>query len=432
MNLTKKYLITLHTFCLTYHRQICLLLLFAIFIFLRFYELPTRAFLGWDQADSAWAAKSILLDSPLRLEGVPIKGNASMFMGPLYYYLITPFYFFTNLDMIAAPIFAGAVSVVSFCIFYYISKKLFHANVALVAAFFYTFSIGVISADRVQAAYILIPILSYVIFYFLYKCITRGKKYFLYLAGAVGFGFHVHFTTVFYLPIILLTLPFFPKTKKTFLYGLFAILICLFFVFPMLYSVFFTKHAATNGIVGYLNASNHGLHLQRVLQLAHDAFISFQTILQFNIVRPLVFFVVPLFAITFYITKPKSEQKQALILSYLIVLWIFIPWFLLATYTGELTDYYFSLPRDLGIAIMAFLVVYLYEKKALLLKLFFIVLLALYAGHNVYGFFTAFPGNYLGVKATVASAIGKNKPIEFVDHDPISYMYYVYTKHKKN
>lgn len=411
--------------------KIFFLLLLGAFIFLRFYQLSERISLGWDQADSAWAAKSILVDNPVRLEGVPIKGNAGMFMGPLYYYLITPFYFFTGLDMIAAPIFAGVVSVVSFLIFYYISAKLFTTKVALIASVLYTFSAAVISADRVQAAFVLIPIVSYAVFYFLYKVVTGNEKYILYLAAAVGFGFHIHFTTAFYIPIILLTLPFFPRTKKTLLSLLLALPIFLLFISPMLYPMFFTKQSGSSSIVSYLNTSYHGLHLRRVLQLSHDGFISFQTILQLPILRPLVFFVLPLFAIVFYRTKPNKERKEALLLSYLMALWIVIPWILLATYTGELTDYYFSLPRNLGIVMLAFLAVYMYEWKSVLPKLLVISLLTAFIGYNLFLFTRMSLGNYLVIKTSVENAVRNNTPIKFTDRDPLSYMYYVYTEYRK-
>lgn len=406
-------------------------LLLIAFIFLRFYELSERAFVGWDQADSAWAAKNIIYDNHFRLEGVPIKGNASMFMGSLYYYLITPFYFFSNLDMIASPIFASVVSIISFLIFYQITKKIFDTKVALVASFFYAFSIGIIGADRVQAAFVLIPIFSYAVFYFLYKFITGNEKHVLYLAAVIGFGFHIHFTTILYIPIVLLTLPFFPRTKKALLFGFLSLLIFLLFVSPMLYTVFFARHSGSNSIITYLHASYHGLHLKRVLQLSHDAFISFETVLPSKVLRPLVFLVLPIFAYIFYTTQSKKRKKEALLITYLISLWILIPWLILATYNGELTDYYFSLPRNLAITMAAFIIVYLLRIKFLPLKVLIIFLLTFYAGHNLYLFINVPPGNYLQIKQSAEYSIRMNEKMRFKDRDPLFYTYYIYSRYKK-
>jgi 4-amino-4-deoxy-L-arabinose transferase-like glycosyltransferase len=398
---------------------------------LRFYQLPERAYVGWDQADSAWAAKGILLDNPVRLEGVPIKGNAAMFMGPLYYYLIAPFYFFTNFDMIASPIFAGVVSVISFLVFYVVTKKLFSTPIALVAFFLYTFSMSVIGADKAQAAYTLIPIISYAVFYFLYAFLQGNEKHILPLAAVIGFGFHIHFTTVFYLLILLLTLPFVPRTKKALFSCLLAIPLFLLFLSPMLYSAVFAKQHGANGILPYLNASYHGFHLTRVWQLAADAFISFQAIVQFPLIRPLIFFVFPLFAATLYATTAKSKRKAALLMLYLIALWIVVPWLVLATYTGELTDYYFSLPRNLGIAMLAFLIVAGFTRTAIAGKALIIGLLLLFAGYNISLFNNVFPGNYLAIKQEAENAIRMKKKMPFKDRDPLYYMYYVSAMYPK-
>jgi 4-amino-4-deoxy-L-arabinose transferase-like glycosyltransferase len=415
-----------------YKAQIPFLLLLVTFIFLRFYQLPERAMLGWDQADSAWAANSILHENPIRLEGVPIKGNASMFMGPLYYYLITPFYFFTKLDMIASPIFAGAVSVVNFGIFYYATKKLFDTKIALVASFLYSFSMSVLLTDKVQAAYVLIPILSYVIFYFLYKIVTGYEENIVYLVAAIGLGFHFHFTTIFYLPIILLTLPFFPRTRKTLLHILFSIPVFFVLTFPIIYSAISKQQSGANSLAYYLSSSYHGLHLRRVFQLSHDGFISFEAILQTNLLRPFVFCILPLFAVVFYKMKPKKDRRKALLFSYLVSLWILIPWISFSMYNGELTDYYFSLPRNLGIAMIAFLLVSLYQRKTLLSKLAVVFLLVFFATYNLLLFTKIEPGNYLGIKQSAQDAIKMNKKIKFKDRDPLYYIYYVETKYGKN
>lgn len=417
-------------FYLNHKTQVFFCLLFVIFISLRFYELFERANVGWDQADSAWAARSILLENPIRLEGVPIKGNAGMFMGPLYYYLITPFYFFTNLDMIASPIFASVVSVFSFLAFYNITKKLFDANVALLASFIFTFSVFLISYDRLQAAFVLIPIISYVVFYFLYKIITGNEKYILFLAAIIGFGFHVHFTSVFYLIIVLLTIPFFPRNKKSLIYGSFALLIFLIFLSPMLYSVFFAKSSGSNGIVAYLNSSYHGLHLRRFLQLTYDGFISFELIMQFHILRILSPFILPLFIVIYFFTGSKKMRKKRLFLSYLMILFVLVPWLVFSTYTGELTDYYFSHSRYIAIVTIAYLLMQLYKSKVLLVKFLVISLLVFFAGDNVYKFSYA-RGNYPGIKQAVKTAIESKQKIKFVDRDPFFYTYHVYTVDRK-
>jgi 4-amino-4-deoxy-L-arabinose transferase-like glycosyltransferase len=412
-------------FCLTHRVTIICVIFTVAFVFLRFYELPERAHLGWDQADSAWAAKSILEDNPLRLEGVPIKGNASIYLGPLYYYLITPFYYFTNLDMIASPIFAGVVSLMSFGIFYLITKRLFDTPTTLLALCIYTFSTAVINSDWMQAAYTLIPIISYAVFYFLYKILTGQEKHILSLATVLGFGFHIHMTTVFYHIIILLSLPFFPRTRKTLYYLLLAIPVFVLFLAPMLYALFFAKQATSGNFTNYGNIYYHGFHLRRILQIAQDTFISFQVILQLSVLRPLVFLIPPVFFYVYYI---KHRNRNRLLFSYLLLLWIIVPWVLLATYSGELTDYYFFLPRNMAIAVIAFLLVYLYTRRSLLLKGAVILLTVSYAVYNLFVFLQAGDSNFYAVKHSVAEIIRNKQKLPFKDRDPVYYIYEMSTR----
>lgn len=415
-------------FCKKNRALLSFFLLLAIFIFFRFYKIVEFSNIGWDQTDSAWAARSILEVNPFRAEGVPIKGNTSMFMGPLYYYLITPVYFFTNLDMIASPIFAGIIAVINFLIFTVITKKLFGTLTAGIAAIIYTFSYPLILHDRTQAAFILIPILSYIIFFFTYKIIKGNEKYILFFAAAVGFGFHVHFTTVMYPFIFLLTVPFYPKTKKTLLYILLAIPVFLLFVSPIIYTTFFAKRSSAGSFTSYFNTFYHGFHLRRMMQINRDAFIGFQKVLQFPILQPLVYLIIPLFTVVYYRFGPK---KNKFLLPYLMAIWIVVPWVLLSAYSGELTDYYFSAPIYVGVAAVSYMLAVLFSQKTILAKLAVSTLLICFVIYSIHLFLLIQPGNYLYVKTTVDKAISLRQKMPFKDRDPYYYRYYILTRTSK-
>lgn len=410
-------------FFLKHKIQIFFILLLSSYILLRFYKLEQLLSLGWDQVDSASAAKDIILYHPFRLEGVPVKANTGLFMGPLYYYLITPFYFFTNLDPIASAIFQAFVDIASALILFYVTKKLFNANVALVALFINTFSFAIMLFDRTQNAISLIVPVSYLIFYFLYKVITGKPKYLLPLSITLGFSFHVDFTSVFYPLIILFALPFFPKTKKTLYYLGIAFPIFLLFIAPLFLNKLQTHNDTPGNFAKLFNTSFHGFHLTRVLQLTHDAFIQFMKIFEYKLLDYFDFLIPPFFAFIFYRNASKEEKKKTLLFSYLLLLWIVIPWFVLATYSGELTDSYFSLPRDIFIAIVAYFTVLLYSRKILAIKVLLVALWGIYAVTNTYKFLGIPDGNYLDTKREVQNAINHNQYIKYEEHDPTTYMF---------
>src|SRR5579872_774224 len=116
-----------------YRFHILFALLLILHIFLRSYQLFERANIGWDQIDSARAAKHIIADHRILLNGPVAKGNSGIYMGPLYYYAIAIFYFFTNLDPIASPLFQLTISVINLLVLFFVTKKIFGLRVAFMA-----------------------------------------------------------------------------------------------------------------------------------------------------------------------------------------------------------------------------------------------------------------------------------------------------------
>ncbi|MCL4386320.1 MAG: glycosyltransferase family 39 protein [Cyanobacteria bacterium] len=156
---------------------------------MRFYQIDTRNGFGWDQVDNAWAAKKIIVDHNFPLLGMVARGNSGIYIGPAYYYLISIFYWFTNLDPIASGIFAGLTSIFTFFTIFFVIKKLFSFNMALIAVFINTISFFAIMFDRTQWPDYLIPAVSLIIFYCLYQILLCKPRYLIFLAIALGFSF---------------------------------------------------------------------------------------------------------------------------------------------------------------------------------------------------------------------------------------------------
>src|SRR3989338_9037397 len=87
------------------------LMIFILELFLRFYQIDQRSPFGYDQVDNAWAAKNIIIDHSFPLVGFVAKGNSGIYIGPLYYYLISIVYFIFDLNPISSCVFAGITSI---------------------------------------------------------------------------------------------------------------------------------------------------------------------------------------------------------------------------------------------------------------------------------------------------------------------------------
>lgn len=284
-------------------------LIFFFFVFLRFYDIESKSIFLYDQLDSAWAAKNIIIDHNYPLIGPANKLGSGLFVGPLYYYLIAVFYYFTNLDPIAAGLFAGITSIIGFFVLFYITKKLFSFNVALIAVFINTISYSGIQFDRVQWEINFIPIVSLAAFYFLYKILNGNEKSIVWLSIVVSLSFHVHLTVAVFIPIIiLLSLPFFPRNKKTLKYILIAMPILIMGMSPAIVADLKSNNFHVKNAISYISETFHGLYLTRMLQLKDGAFFQLESFLTLQILRFLRLVLLPIFIII-YLYNNMSKKR---------------------------------------------------------------------------------------------------------------------------
>lgn len=413
---------------------IILALIFGLHIFFSFYNLERWASFDWDQIDNAWAALRILVAHKYPLIGMVAKANSGMYIGPLYYYLVALFYSLTRLNPIASPLLAGCTSIFSFFVLYYVSKQLFNEKTSLIACCIYTFSEFIIRSERSQWPVNFVAPLSLLTLYFLYKVVRGDPSKILPLAFVIGLSFQTHFTAIFYPLIILFSLPLFPKIKSTWKYiGLGLVIFLLFFAPQIMYY----SQSKNTGSVGnyskYFQTYYHGFHARRVLQLAHDAFIEFESVLNtpYRMLRNAVFFYIPIF-IALYLITDKNKDKWKL--PYLLCLWIIIPWFVFATYAGELTDYYFLMQLYIAVVVFAYITNWILDRKNILMTLLTCFFWIYFAYANVSLFFQTKDGDLKKNVPIVLQAVHGGRYIHFADGDPQSYFYYylMYTqKHIK-
>lgn len=195
---------------------------------------------------------------------------------------------------------------------------------------------------------------------------------------------------------------------------------------PIIFN-FVTKESSSGSAFIYFGNYYHGLHLARVFQLFSDAFLSFQKVVYFPILKYFVFLIIPIFFFIYYRLNPN---KKSLILFYIVLLWIVVPWIIMATYKGELTDSYFDFPRFIAIAIFAYLVVFVYQQKNIIFKIIPVLVLSFYSIYTIQQFIKPQYGNLLSQEYDVKVAIKEGKVIKFIDHYGPSYIYYVYKRDK--
>lgn len=410
-----------------YKKLIALLLVFIAHIFFRFYLLEERLHFNWDQVDNAWVAKSIIIDHNYPLQGMVAKLNSGFHIGPLYYYLIAFFYWIFNLNPIASAFFAGATSILTFFILFYIVKKLFSYNVALIAVIIHTVSYFIISSDRSQWPVNFIVPVSLVIFYSLYNVLIGKFKYLVLLGIGLGLSFHVHFTSIYYLLIILLTLPLFPRKKEMLKYGFFAVTSFILLISPIIISELTSGNKGTNNLSQYLQTYYHGFHLTRVMQLTHDAFIEFELILK-GWLKDLNYILLFVFGFIYFLLKPTRKK---FIMCYLIGLWFIVPWFIIATYKGEISNYYFFINRPIVLMVLAYISYFLLSQKQIFLKLLVIGFWIYFGYINTSDFLKEGKSDYEENRKKALERVADGNIVKPYQNIQESYLYYYFSKEKK-
>lgn len=407
-------------------RWLLFILLFGFHLFFRFYQLEERMLFNWDQTDNAWTAKDLIIDHKIPLLGMVAKLNSGFNIGPLYYYYASFFYWIFDLNPIASPVIAGVTSLIGFFILFYVTKKVFNFNIALIALFINTFSYFIISSERDQWPVGFIVPVSLLIFYCIYNIIVKKKsKFILLLAIFLGLSLHIHFTSVFYIPIVLLTLPFFPRSFQTIRYILFSIPLFILFLIPNLIIEFTEENKKATNMITYLNTYFHGLHLRRVIQLSHDALIEFDLIFRIKQISFLQYVFFPLFLIVYYLREKVSEKYLVL---YMCAIWIGIPWFVLSLYSGEISNYYFFGTRPIVLMVLAYLTYSLMASRYLILRIAVITFWAYFAVVNTKEFMAYRTIDFQKVKRFTIEKYHKGEAIEPYQNIPESYLYYIYTR----
>lgn len=109
-------------------------LIIALAVFLRFYKIKEVANFDFDQEYAANFAYSVVKEFPIQLigQGLSIQG---LFMGPLYFYYLVPFFMLTNLHPIGGVIGSAVFGIITILVYFFVARKIFGTKAALVIAF---------------------------------------------------------------------------------------------------------------------------------------------------------------------------------------------------------------------------------------------------------------------------------------------------------
>ncbi len=164
--------------------------------FLRFYRVRDYiVFLG-DEGRDALVVYNIL-HGDLTLLG-PTSSVGGFFLGPIYYYLMTPFMFLSRYDPIGPAIMVVLFGVATIFLVYKMGREFFNPLAGIIAAFLYAISPVVVTYSRSSWNPNVFPFFTISTLYVLYKAVVENKISLFILTGfLMGLNLQIHYLATF-------------------------------------------------------------------------------------------------------------------------------------------------------------------------------------------------------------------------------------------
>lgn len=342
--------------------ELLLALILVASAFLRFYKLDQLLGFYYDQGRDALVVWRLLHEGKLFLVG-PVTGIEGIFLGPFYYYLITPFYFFGR----GSPVFVAAVlnliSVFGIYLLFLVTKDFFDRKVALLASFFMAFSYSLVTFSRWLSHPPLLSTFSLVLIYALLQ-IYRGKERWWLAVGLVeGLSLQLESAAaIFFLPTILIFA--FWQRRKIKYPSLIIFSLLLFFATLVPQIIFNWRHQGIlQAAFGKFFTQEKSFYLPFAQLLQERLGVYFDTLFskffyaQRNL--SLVWSGVLLFLVFLKRKQIFAQEKK------ILALWFFIPLIGYLFYQGNygyFLDYYLSGIWMVFMMLVAFLLVSVWSK----------------------------------------------------------------------
>ena len=415
-----------------------LLLILLLALFFRTYQIVERSYFGHDADLYSWMVKDIVVNHHFRLVGQETSAPG-IFIGPLFYYSLVPFFILFNMDPIAAVIPITIVGLLTVISYYFVFTKLFNKGVGLIAAFLYAILLSpAVWFDRTIAPST--PTNLWTIWYFYtIVSLSRGNFKALPILGIlIGLIWHLHIALI----PSLIAIPFsffvagkFPKSSQIFKFAIALFITSL----PLI--IFEVKHnfQQTLSLLQNFTTEKEGVakgfyKFQIVLNMISKNISNLFFAPHSSKITNNIFFPVILLLSSLWLIRKKLITKKELIP---LLFWILGMVLFFSLSSTPISEYYFY---NIEIIFLTLISLLLYSLLKFSWGKFFVIgLLIIIASKNIYVLLTDNPyrKGYVERKAVVdyivADAKNKNFPCFSVNYitspgENVGFRYFFYLK----
>ena len=298
----------------------------AIGAFLRLHLIyQTATFLG-DQGRDAIIMRNIATLKDLPALG-PITSVGSIYLGPLYYYMMAPWLWLSAFNPIGPAIGIAILTTISLPLQYLAVKEMVDKQTALLSVIFATFSWVLVEYSRFSWNPNLLPQVTLFAAYTLYKIVkTKKFTYFVLHGVLLSLAIQLHYLAVFLIPVSIVVLLYNDineKRKTLLLHVGNSFVFALSFILPLSpFLLFEVIHSFPNlRSILHFSSTNSG---SSNTPFQNELFTSLQNTLQFAIQYNFTGLLVTLTGLlllgVFIYTLKKGEKISYLIGSLLVMI----------------------------------------------------------------------------------------------------------------
>lgn len=175
--------------------RVLLIIILIIGLFFRTYKIVERFEFAHDGDLYSWIVKDIVVDKHPRLIG-QLTSVPGIYIGPLFYYLLVPFFLISRMDPIGAVIPITIIGMFTILSYYLVFRKLFNPTVGLIAGFLQAVLLSPILFDRQAVPSAPTNIWAIWYFYCVVSMLRGNFKVLPLLAILIGLIWHIHIALI--------------------------------------------------------------------------------------------------------------------------------------------------------------------------------------------------------------------------------------------
>ena len=182
-------------------RHTWLFIVLILALITRGYQLQARFLYSHDNDLASWIVKDIVVDRHLRLIG-QLTSSPGIFIGPLFYYLLIPFYLAARMDPVGSLAFSLLVGLATVTSIYWVLNMLFRRQTGSIAALLYSVSFAVSQSEREVVPTTPVFFWSVWFFYAVSRLYSGHKSALYILAVLFALVWHLNLALILLVPVI--------------------------------------------------------------------------------------------------------------------------------------------------------------------------------------------------------------------------------------